>query len=167
MLFANRTVQQVAALPFVPRSQGFDVLLITSRRGKRWLLPRGWTRAQQAQVDTAAQEAFEEAGVVGDVHGTPIGEFVYRKSMRQGYSVDCHVFVYPLLVTQHLAEWPECEKRERRWVDLTKAGELVGDPDLANLLADLAANGGAGLRTVIQEINPDMSASDQEWQVAC
>ena len=161
MHFANKTLRQVAALPFLPMLQGFDVLLITSRKGNRWLLPKGWTRARQAQADTAAQEAFEESGVVGEVHGVPVGEFVYRKSMRQGYRVDCHVFVYPLLVTEHHNEWPEREWRERRWVDLAKAGELVGDPGLANLLVDLAENDSAGLRTLVKDMGPGVSSVHQ------
>lgn len=167
MLFPTKTVQQAAALPFVPTARGFDVLLITSRGGKRWLLPKGWPRGQQSLAETAVRETFEEAGVDGAPHRMPIGEFTYRKSMRQGYSLDCHVFVFPLLVTGHHDDWPERGQRERRWVDLTKASGLVGDPHLADLLARLARNDCNALRAVFQDMEPDVSHSSEKWQVAC
>lgn len=136
-----KTVQQVAALPFVPLSGGIEVLLITSRHGGRWLLPKGWPSGKNAFADDAAREAREEAGIVGAVHRDPVGEYTYDKVMSAGYRVRSHVFVYPLLIREHRLDWPERDERDARWAGLAEASGLVGDRDLAKLLNQLAQTG--------------------------
>ncbi|MBT8416205.1 MAG: NUDIX domain-containing protein, partial [Silicimonas sp.] len=39
-----------------------QVLLITSRRRKRWILPKGWPMDEATPVEAAQTEAWEEAG---------------------------------------------------------------------------------------------------------
>jgi len=39
---SGKSIQQVAALPLVATSSGFEVVLITSRNDGRWLIPKGW-----------------------------------------------------------------------------------------------------------------------------
>ena len=46
-----------------------QVLLITSRRTKRWVIPKGWPMQGKTPGDSALQEAWEEAGVIGKVTG--------------------------------------------------------------------------------------------------
>ena len=38
---------------------------ITSRNGKRWVIPKGWIDPGQTAGETALQEAWEEAGLTG------------------------------------------------------------------------------------------------------
>lgn len=145
MLLAARTVQQVATLPFVVVDGRIELLLITSKERKRWIVPKGWPDKVGALADAAAREAAEEAGVRGPVRRDPIGEYIYGKRKR-GYEVRCHVFVYPLLVLEHRLAWPERHEREQRWVALAEAAELVDDRDLAALLRTLVVDDGASLR---------------------
>eukprot|EP01041_Mallomonas_annulata_P039872 gene39872-biopygen31591 len=57
---------QYAALPWRRRADGgVDVLLITSRDTRRWVIPKGWPIKMLKPGPSAAQEAFEEAGVLG------------------------------------------------------------------------------------------------------
>jgi len=150
-----KTVQQVAALPFVLRDGGFEVMMITARRDGRWILPKGWPEQGEAYCDGAAREAGEEAGVVGHVQASPIGEFTYQKAMRQGYTVPSQVFVFALRVHETHDSWPEKSTRKRRWVALTEAAELAGDRGLARLLRDFARADGAALHAVLAEMDTE------------
>lgn len=145
MLFEPRSVQQSATLPFVSLADGIRVLLITSRRRKRWIVPKGWPHKNLSLAESAAREAYEEAGVLGPVQLEPIGTYIYDKDMG-GYTVPCHVFVYPLMVRQHALTWEEQGKRKLRWLPLGDAAGQVDDSGLAELLHGFAADDGAALR---------------------
>lgn len=137
-MFINRkSVQQVATLPFVLPNTGLEVLLITSRRRKRWVVPKGWPSKGLSFPEAAETEAAEEAGLAGIVHKEPVGSYRYRKRMHAGYDVPCHVFVYPMVVLEHRLDWPERGERTFRWCSLGEAAELVGDADLGGLLSKL------------------------------
>ena len=54
---------QVAALCFRRTDTGCEVLLVTSRDTGRWVIPKGWPMEGKSSAESAAQEAWEEAGV--------------------------------------------------------------------------------------------------------
>src|SRR5271156_4832943 len=59
---------QYAALPYrVSARARTEIMLITSRETRRWIIPKGWPQKGRAPHRSAAREAFEEAGVVGKV----------------------------------------------------------------------------------------------------
>lgn len=155
-----KTVQQVAALPFVAFPEGIEVLLITSRHGGRWLLPKGWPEGREAFAAAAAREASEEAGVIGIVHPEAIGAYTYKKVMPKGYRVRSHVFVYPLMIREHRLDWPEREARDRRWALLDEAARLVGDRGLARLFKSLSRSGGAALHQAVASMTPAHGSAD-------
>ena len=53
-----------------------EVLLITSRDTGRWVIPKGWPIAGLAPAETAAREAWEEAGVEGDIADDGLGNII-------------------------------------------------------------------------------------------
>jgi 8-oxo-dGTP pyrophosphatase MutT (NUDIX family) len=57
--------------------------LVTTRRTKRWIIPKGWPIKGLKPSKTAAREAFEEAGVSGRVGAKPLGVFTYEKLIDQ------------------------------------------------------------------------------------
>jgi 8-oxo-dGTP pyrophosphatase MutT (NUDIX family) len=59
--------QQVAALCWRAHAKGVEILLVTSLNSKRWILPKGWAEPDLSLPESAAREAFEEAGVTGQV----------------------------------------------------------------------------------------------------
>ena len=70
---------QYAALPY--RLNGHaqpEVMLVTSRETRRWIIPKGWPHKGKTPHHSAAREAFEEAGVVGAVSKDSIGSFSYQ-----------------------------------------------------------------------------------------
>jgi 8-oxo-dGTP pyrophosphatase MutT (NUDIX family) len=146
VFFQPKSVQQVAALPFVCLDASVEVLLVTSRRRGRWIVPKGWPTKRHSLAGCAALEAEEEAGVVGLTRRTPIGNYDYVKQMPLGYGVRCEVFVYPLLVLEHRLTWRERSERKLRWAPLADAADMVDDRKLAGLMMRLAADGGSALR---------------------
>lgn len=138
MLQAAKTLTQVAALPYVQLATGIEILLITSRRRGRWILPRGWPVAGKSFAWAAAREAKQEAGAIGQVGETPIGDYIYKKRMEKGYRIPCRVFVYPLLVTQQRLDWREKGQRDQRWCDPATAAASIQQKGLTEFLGDLA-----------------------------
>jgi 8-oxo-dGTP pyrophosphatase MutT (NUDIX family) len=129
--------RQIAALPVRQRDDGLLlVLLVTSRETGRWVIPKGWPWPDREEWMSAAEEAREEAGVIGRAHPTSIGTFTYDKRRPTG-AVPVHVSVYRLEVTEELATWPECNERQRCWFTLSEAAEAVTEPELRVLITEL------------------------------
>jgi 8-oxo-dGTP pyrophosphatase MutT (NUDIX family) len=115
---------QVAALPYRSHARGRDILLITSRRSARWILPKGWPQHGTSLAQSAAREAFEEGGIQGTVWQHEIGRFITTKITLDG-SAAYPVAVYPLKVELELKIWPESDERQRQWFALAEASEVI------------------------------------------
>ena len=60
-----------------------EVLLLTSRETKRWIIPKGWPIRGLKPREVAARDAYEEAGLRGTISGKhPIGAYHYEKRLR-------------------------------------------------------------------------------------
>jgi 8-oxo-dGTP pyrophosphatase MutT (NUDIX family) len=127
---ASATLQQAAAVP-VHRGR---VCLITSRGGKRWVVPKGCLEPGKTAAEIALQEAWEEAGLVGVLGPEPVGSYLYDKN-----GVTCHVLVYTLQVTQVCDHWPEETFREREWVDPAEAVARIEDRGLREIVRGAVA----------------------------
>lgn len=136
MFWKKKTViRQYGTLPFRRTAEGsVEILLVTSRESRRWVIPRGNPIGRLSPHRSAEQEAFEEAGVSGNLGKTAIGSYTYAKRLRNGRSRPTEVFVFPLKVKNEAQEWPEREERERRWFDPADAAEAVEEPGLKALL---------------------------------
>ncbi|MDX2258425.1 MAG: NUDIX hydrolase [Hyphomicrobiaceae bacterium] len=129
--------RQVAALPLRRAAAGgLEVMLVRSRTTGRWIIPKGWPSRRRKDHEQAAAEAREEAGVKGDVGSTPIGRFEYFKRLTETFELVA-VDVYVIGVTKELADWPEQDARERRWMAVSEAADLVVEPGLVALLVGL------------------------------
>jgi 8-oxo-dGTP pyrophosphatase MutT (NUDIX family) len=131
---------QVGCLPLMVAEDGTTrVLLVTSRETKRWVIPKGWPMKGRKPFEAAAQEALEEAGIVGQMSKKPVGSYRYFKRREPHFGL-CEVQVYRLAVQKQLEVWPEKEQRERRWFVLVEAAGLVEEPGLAALLIGLSGS---------------------------
>jgi len=126
---------QYAALPWRRTQGGVEVLLITSRETKRWVIPKGWPIKKLKPPASAAQEALEEAGVTGETGRKAIGVYHYDKRLRSGRTQHVRVLVFSLEVGEERDAWPEKDQRERRWTTPAEASELVEEKELKRLLA--------------------------------
>jgi 8-oxo-dGTP pyrophosphatase MutT (NUDIX family) len=126
---------QLAALPFKIESGDLQVLLVTSRETRRWIIPKGWPIRGLQPRDVAAREALEEAGLVGTIVGKhSIGSYHYTKHLPENHEKLCRVKVFLLSVDHQLEEWPEKEQREWQWVTPEKAAHMVDEGGLAEIL---------------------------------
>ena len=132
--------RQYAALPFRTTKGVLEVLLVTSRDTRRWIIPKGWPKKSTAPHKLALLEAYEEAGVRGKIERDEIGHYDYIKRLDGRHNVLCRVGVFPMKVKDELKTWPEKKERERRWMSPGEAAELVEEPQLAALLLGLEAH---------------------------
>jgi 8-oxo-dGTP pyrophosphatase MutT (NUDIX family) len=129
--------QQVGALPVRRGPDGtLHVLLVTTLQTHRWVIPKGWPWPGERDHASAAAEAQEEAGVVGEARPACIGSYTYEKRRPTG-RLPIRVAVYLLDVQEELDTWPECERRQRAWFTPSEAAEAVEEPELRQLLLQL------------------------------
>lgn len=139
-LFRPPPRRQVAALCWRPRETGPEVMLITTRRTKRWTPPKGWPMEGRSLAGAAAQEAWEEAGVKGAISEDAIGGYSYEKPSRgNGYHAPVRVEVFPLEVQQVEDKYPERGQRKRKWMSPGAAADAVREPELKRLIANFPA----------------------------
>ncbi len=126
---------QVGVLPMRRTPEGgTEVLLVTSRETRRWIIPKGWPMKGRKPFEAAAREAYEEAGIVGHVGKQPIGFYLYEKRLKNRDAVLCQVTVFPLDVRKQLKKFPERGQREARWFSPSDAAEAVIEAGLAGLI---------------------------------
>jgi 8-oxo-dGTP pyrophosphatase MutT (NUDIX family) len=129
--------KQVAALPVRLNAKGqLEVLLVTTRQTRRWVIPKGWRSTRLSDADAAAREALEEAGVTGRTLKKPVGSYSYFKREDDGFR-PVKVTVYVLKVQEQKKRWKEVDERKRRWLSISRAAELVQEPALATVIKRL------------------------------
>jgi 8-oxo-dGTP pyrophosphatase MutT (NUDIX family) len=121
--------EQSAVIPWRRHHRGIEVMLITSARRKRWIVPKGVIEPGMGARASARKEAVEEAGIDGIISDERIGEYFYRK-----WNGDCRVQVFAMQVTSVFEHWDEEHMRKRRWVELRRAFSLVDTPELKSVL---------------------------------
>jgi 8-oxo-dGTP pyrophosphatase MutT (NUDIX family) len=88
-------------------------------------------------AEAAAQEAFEEAGVEGQIEDNPVGWLTHDKQHVVLGQITVRIAVHRLAVERELAHWPEAGQRKRRWFTPERAAEHVNSPDLARMIQQL------------------------------
>jgi 8-oxo-dGTP pyrophosphatase MutT (NUDIX family) len=130
-------IRQVAAIPFRLNERGnIEVMLVTSRTTRRFIVPKGWPMKGKSGRKAAAIEAQEEAGVLGKTLKQPAGTYSYWKRLANRF-VRVDVVVYLLEVTEELADWQEARRRQRAWLKPAEASLLIDEPDLSTLVKTL------------------------------
>lgn len=127
---------QFAALCYRVKGRKVQILLVTTRRTGRWIMPKGWPIDAMTPQQSVAQEAWEEAGVTGRVDARPLGLYSYTKMLDDEDWLPCVAMLYPLRVKSLARDFPEKGQRKRKWVNRKQAAALVGEPELARMLRD-------------------------------
>jgi len=120
--------RQSGVIPYRRTPDGYEILLVTTRSGKRWIIPKGVVEPDLTPRSSAETEAYEEAGIRGDTSGRSAGSYSYEK-----WGGTCTVEVFPMAVTDILDEWPE-SFRSRCWMHVDEAAASVREPGLARLI---------------------------------
>jgi phosphohistidine phosphatase len=121
---------QSAIVPYRIEQGQLEILIIRSSQNKHWVVPKGIADPGQTLQESAAKEAFEEAGVEGEVQQQAIGSYRYTK-----WGATCTVSVYPLRVSRMLSddEWEESH-RGRQWVSPRITATMLKQQELAELV---------------------------------
>lgn len=125
---------QFAALCYRVVKGKVEVLLVTSRRSKRWIIPKGWPMDGKTPVECAVTEAWEEAGVIGKGFNKSLGLFSYQKVVEEEGELPCVAMVYPVKVKELARKYPERSERKRKWLSPKRAAERVDEPELVHIL---------------------------------
>jgi 8-oxo-dGTP pyrophosphatase MutT (NUDIX family) len=112
----NKILSQSGVIPYRIINGNVEVLLITSRERQNWVVPKGGVVRGMSPANSAAKEAWEEAGVIGKVHPQEFGSYKYRKSGKT-----YRVVMYHLSVEYISEDYPEAKLRQRQWVDVDTA----------------------------------------------
>ena len=131
----SRRQVQYAALPYRAKGNSeFEIMLVTSRGTRRWIIPKGWPKRGMPPYETAAKEAFEEAGILGKVRKRAIGSYPYEKILEKGRKASCRVQVFALRVTRQNKRWPEKRERRIRWCPPAEAVRFIREPHLRRII---------------------------------
>lgn len=125
---------QSAVIPYRIRDGRLEILLVRSSGHKHWVVPKGIIDPGHSAQESALKEAWEEAGIEGEVDNEPLGSYRYPK-----WGAYCSVAVYPMAVSREIPvdEWEEPE-RGRHWVSAEMASKLLKQEELRPLVGILA-----------------------------
>ncbi len=134
---------QYGVLPYrLDESGSLEILLVTTRTTRQWIIPKGWPIKDLTGSETAQQEAYEEAGIRGEITGRSVGQFTYLKRLEDTkLSVACEVKVYPMLVKRQYKKWPERAERETDWFEPEDALVNIRLPELRRLISRFVKRG--------------------------
>jgi len=124
--------RQSAAAPVRIVDGRIEVLLVTATRSKKWILPKGIIEQGMTPADSAAKEAWEEAGVTGTMDARSLGRFSISK-----WGAECSVEVFRMDAVLEADRWPESGSRKRRWFGLDDARRVIHPADAAAVLENI------------------------------
>ena len=122
---------QSAVVPFRINNAITEILIITTKKKKKWIIPKGIVELHLSASESAVKEAFEEAGVKGKVIPKKLGNYSYKK-----WGGNCRVKVYALEVTTIFDVWDE-NFRERKWIEISSAEKYINEKEVLNILTKL------------------------------
>lgn len=124
---------QSSVIPYRLGENGLEILVVRSSQDKHWVVPKGIADPGLSLQESARKEAWEEAGVEGDVAEDAIGSYSYPK-----WGATCVVTVFPMQVSRELpAEAWEERHRGREWVSAQKARDMVRQAELVPMILAL------------------------------
>lgn len=126
-------VDQASAIPFRRKKDAIEFCLITSSNNGHWIFPKGMIDPGDTALETALKESEEEAGLIGEIIGEPLGEYTYNK-----WGQKLRVVAMLMEVTASQDDWQEDHVRNRCWVSLETALDRLQNTRLRALLVKAA-----------------------------
>lgn len=123
---------QSGVIPFRKMNGQMEILLITSIKKKKWIVPKGYVEYNLSPFESAKKEAYEEAGILGANETLELGSFKFEKP-----AGSCLMKIYSMEVTKILDEYPEKDKRKRKWFPLKDAAATIQIPQISPMILKL------------------------------
>lgn len=122
------TPHQVAVIAVRRRPDGLEMCVTRRKTSGRWGIPKGYIDRGDTPEQAALNEAFEEAGLRGEIIGDAIGTYEYKK-----WHAPLTVAVYVMDVLEEEEDWQEMGLRDRSWHSLDDAARLLEDHPIQSL----------------------------------
>ena len=121
--------KQSGIIPYSVEHHKTNILLISTINKKKWTIPKGIIEPGLSASESAVKEAYEEAGIKGDISDSPLGSYRYNK-----WEGVCEVIVYSFVITSLLDNWPEKHIRKRVLVSIKEANLMIKNKELKKIL---------------------------------
>ncbi|MGZ4788530.1 MAG: NUDIX domain-containing protein [Terriglobales bacterium] len=112
--------EQVAAVCYRRRGEQLEFLLVQTDGG-RWTFPKGNAEPGLSNAQSAALEAFEEAGVHGRIEEAEFARYTRRKRVGAVHHSKVEVVIHAHLCEVLWLEKPKEPGRNPTWFDAEKA----------------------------------------------
>ncbi len=123
---------QSGVIPYRKIEDAVEIMLITSIKKKKWIIPKGYVEFNLSPFDSAKKEAFEEAGIIGSNETIELGTIQLKK----GNGVT-RLRIYSMEVVKILDDYPDKELRKRKWFSINEAAEKVSIPEITAMIKSL------------------------------
>ena len=125
-------MKKVGVIPFQIIDGNITVLMVTSIRTQRWILPKGNLKSNESRKKGCLREAFEEAGIDGKIlKDFPMTMVMPDKAEANG---EMPVVFYPMLGKNQAETWPDQDRRQRKGMGLDAALAEIPSKDVLNVL---------------------------------
>jgi len=123
---------QSGVIPYRRKDGELQILLITSLKSKRWILPKGYIEFNLSPFESAKKEAYEEAGVTGANETVEVGSLKMKRPIGL-----CNIIIYSMEVLEVLDDYPEKDLRKRKWFSVKEAAENISFPEVSEMILQL------------------------------
>ena len=123
---------QSGVIPYRKKNGKLEVMLVTSIRRRKWIIPKGFIEYQMSAFQSAKKEAFEEAGIKGGNGTRILGSYKVNKRGNEHLTK-----IYSMRVTRVFKDYPEKNLRKRKWFTVTDAAKKVEIDELARTIRKL------------------------------
>ncbi len=121
--------KQSGVIPYRQNKGILEILLVTSIKKKKWIIPKGYVEFNLSPFESAKKEAFEEAGIIGSNETFELGTIELKKG-----SGITHMKIFSMEVIKMLDDYPEKELRKRDWFNTEDASLKVTIPEIPALI---------------------------------
>ena len=111
--------RQVAAICYRRKADEIEFLLVNTTAGK-WTFPKGGVGSGKLPREAALQEAWEEAGVFGEIHKVSLTSYLHDRG-------DDPVLINAFLLHVERTEDPVERFRNPRWFSPERAKKRLGE----------------------------------------
>ncbi len=127
--------KQSGVIPYRKNNGILEILLITSIKKKKWIIPKGYIEFNLSPFESAKKEAFEEAGIIGSNETIELGIVELKK----GIGVT-RMKIFSMEVIKTLDDYPEKNLRKRKWFSTEEASSKVAIPEIPRMISSLQNN---------------------------
>ena len=122
---------QSGVIPYIIENKKIKVMLINTRKGKKWIIPKGIIEPNMSPWDSAEKEALEEAGIKGKIYRSKITGYIQKK-----WGGECNINIYLMRIDKIYDKWDE-DFRKRKLLSPSDAAEKIDIAPLKEIIKNI------------------------------